>query len=291
MRGGHAVRVLVRSSRRVLEAAVLDVDDGTYEASFSCVDAGPLQLAMSVEGRAVPSAEAMRIHVAAAAPHSLHLAPCAPAMRSLFDTSVPPTTAPIGWSGLPWNSSLGSIMEPSAETLFPHGRLRLVSGVEDVSDWGPGSGSAALGSGAPRTPSTVIDAMVDASSRALPLRAVPSAPSVRAVPVGRPCIFELRAADAYGNPCELTPEMVDVSASSSAVPSAEEMEVVVITDETPPPLDHPGCLRARVRVTALAARRHTLVARCAGLEASVGVEGVSVNAAVSDAPTPNGIEP
>jgi len=47
----------------------------------------------------------------------------------------------------------------------------------------------------------------------------------------------------------------------------------------------------RVRVTALAARRHTLVARCAGLEASVGVEGVSVNAAVSDAPTPNGIEP
>jgi len=291
MRGGHAVRVLVRSSRRVLEAAVLDVDDGTYEASFSCVDAGPLQLAMSVEGRAVPSAEAMRIHVAAAAPHSLHLAPCAPAVRSLFDTSVPPTTAPIGWSGLPWNSSLGSIMEPSAETLFPHGRLRLVSGVEDLSDWGPGSGSAALGSGAPRTPSTVIDAMVDASSRALPLRAVPRAPSVRAVPVGRPCFFELRATDAYGNPCELTPEMVDVSASSSAVPSAEEMEVVVITDETPPPLDHPGCLRARVRVTALAARRHTLVARCAGLEASVGVEGVSVNAAVSDAPTPNGIEP
>jgi hypothetical protein len=133
--------------------------------------------------------------------------------------------------------------------------------------------------------------MVDASSRALPLRAVPSAPSVRAVPVGRPCFFELRAADAYGNPCELTPEMVDVSASSSAVPSAEEMEVVVITDETPPPLDHPGRLRVRVRVTALAARRHKLVARCAGVEASVGVEGVSVNAAVSDAPTPNGIEP
>jgi hypothetical protein len=292
MRGGHAVRVLVRSSRRVLEAAVLDLDDGTYEASFSCVDAGPLQLAMSVEGRAVPSAEAMRLHVAAAAPHSLHLAPCAPAVRSLFDTSVPPTTAPttapIGWSGLPWNSSLGSIMEPSAETLFPHGRLRLVSGVEDLSDWGPGSGSAALGSGAPRTPSTVIDAMVDASSRTLPMRAVPSAPSVRAVPVGRSCFFELRATDAYGNPCELTPEMVDVS----AVPSAEEMEVVVITDETPPPLDHPGRLRVRVRVTALAARRHKLVARCAGLEASVGVEGVSlVNAAVSDAPTPNGIEP
>jgi hypothetical protein len=69
------------------------------------------------------------------------------------------------------------------------------------------------------------------------------------------------------------------------------MEVVVITDETPPPLDHPGRLRVRVRVTALAARRHTLVARYAGLEASVGVEGVSVNAAVSNAPTPNGIKP
>ena len=191
MRGGHAVRVLVRSSRRVLEAAVLDLDDGTYEASFSCVDAGPLQLAMSVEGRAVPSAEAMRLHVAAAAPHSLHLAPCAPAVRSLFDTSVPPTTVPIGWSGLPWNSSLGSIMEPSAETLFPHGRLRLVSGVEDLPNLGPGSGSVAFGSEAPRTPSTVIDAMADASSRTLPLRAVPSAPSVRAVPVGRPCFFEL----------------------------------------------------------------------------------------------------
>jgi len=66
----------------------------------------------------------------------------------------------------------------------------------------------------------------------------------------------------------------------------------VITDETPPPLDHPGRLRVRVRVTALAARRHTLVARCAGREASVGVEGVSVNAAVSvTCPTPNGIEP
>ena len=109
--------------------------------------------------------------------------------------------------------------------------------------------------------------------------------------MGRPCFFELRATDAYGNPCELTPEMVDVSASTSAVPSAEEMEVVVITDETPPPLDHPGRLRVRVRVTALAARRHKLVARCAGLEASVGVEGVSLNEAVSDAPTPNGIEP
>ena len=327
------MRVLVRSSRRVLEAAVLDLDDGTYEASFSCVDAGPLQLAMSVEGRAVPSAEAMRLHVAAAAPHSLHLAPCAPAVRSLFDTSVPPTTAPLGWSGLPWNSSLGwsglpwnsspgSIMEPSAETLFPHGRLRLVSGVEDLPNLGPGSGSVAFGSEAPRTPSTVIDAMADASSRTLPLRAVPSVPSVRAVLVGRPCLFELRAADAYGNPCELTPEMVDVSASSSAVPgavnpceltpemvdvsasssavpgagtsavpSADEMEVVVITDETPPPLDHPGRLRVRVRVTALAARRHTLVARCADLEASFGVEGVSLNAAVSDAPTPNGFEP
>ena len=131
------------------------------------------------------------------------------------------------------------------------------------------------------------------------MRAVPSVPSVRAVLVGRPCLFELRAADAYGNPCELTPELVDVSASSSAVPgavpsavpSADEMEVVVITDETPPPLDHPVRLRVRMRVTALAARRHTLVARCADLEASFGVEGVSLNAAVSDAPTPNGFEP
>ena len=127
------------------------------------------------------------------------------------------------------------------------------------------------------------------------MRAVPSAVSVRAVLVGRPCLFELRAADAYGNACELTPGMVDVSATSagpsaglSAGPSAEEMEVVVVTDEPPPPLDHPGRLRVRVRVTVLATtlatRRYTLVARCAGLEASVGVEGVSLNAAVPDAP-------
>ena len=127
------------------------------------------------------------------------------------------------------------------------------------------------------------------------MRAVPSAVSVRAVLVGRPCLFELRAADAYGNACELTPGMVNVSATSavpsagpSAGPSAEEMEVVVVTDEPPPPLDHPGRLRVRVRVTVLATtlatRRYTLVARCAGLEASVGVEGVSLNAAVPDAP-------
>ena len=78
------------------------------------------------------------------------------------------------------------------------------------------------------------------------------------------------------------------SAGPSAGPSAEEMEVVVVTDEPPPPLDHPGRLRVRVRVTVLATtlatRRYTLVARCAGLEASVGVEGVSLNAAVPDAP-------
>ena len=171
----------------------------------------------------------------------------------------------------------------------------------------------ALGSGDPRTPSTVLDAKVDATI-AVPMRAVPSAVSVRAVLVGRPCLFELRAADAYGNACEhtpgmvnvsamsavpsaceLTPGMVDVSATSagpsaglSAGPSAEEMEVVVVTDEPPPPLDHPGRLRVRVRVTVLATtlatRRYTLVARCAGLEASVGVEGVSLNAAVPDAP-------
>ena len=127
------------------------------------------------------------------------------------------------------------------------------------------------------------------------MRAVPSAVSVRAVLVGRPCLFELRAADAYGNACELTPGMVNVSATRavpsagpSAGPSAEEMEVVVVTDEPPPPLDHPGRLRVRVRVTVLATtlatRRYTLVARCAGLEASVGVEGVSLNAAVPDAP-------
>ena len=127
------------------------------------------------------------------------------------------------------------------------------------------------------------------------MRAVPSAVSVRAVLLGRPCLFELRAADAYGNACELTPGMVNVSATSavpsagpSAGPSAEEMEVVVVTDEPPPPLDHPGRLRVRVLVTVLATtlatRRYTLVARCAGLEASVGVEGVSLNAAVPDAP-------